>query len=73
MNAVDEAGLLVEATEVADGVDDLIFFLKGFAGHGLIEFVEGLLDLVGVCIAVQFVIGTTEHSPNGVASFPKFA
>ena len=56
-DTVDEAGLLVEATEAAGGVDYLVFFLESFAGHGLIEFVEGLLDLVGVCIAVQFVIG----------------
>ena len=57
MDAVDEAGLLVQATEAAGGVDDLVFFLEGFAGHGVIEFIKGLLDLVGVLIAVQLVIG----------------
>ena len=60
--AVDEAGLLVEAAEAAGGVDDLIFFLEGFAGHGLIQIVKGLLDLVGICIAVQLVIGAAKHS-----------
>ena len=49
----DEAGLLVEATEAAGGVDDIIFFLEGFAGHSLIKLVKGLFDLVGVLIAVQ--------------------
>ena len=29
-DAVGKAGLLVEATEAAGGVDDLIFFLEGF-------------------------------------------
>lgn len=65
-DAVDEAGLLVEATEAAGGVDNIIFFLEGFAGHGLIKFVEDLLDLVGVCITVQLVIGTAKHSQNRV-------
>lgn len=65
-DAVDEAGLLVAATEAAGGVDDLIFFLEGFAGHGLIEPVKGLLDLVGVLVTVQLVIGTAEHSQNCV-------
>ena len=65
-DAVDEAGLLVEATEAAGGVDDLILFLEGFAGHGLIEHVEGLLDLVGVLVAVQLVVGAAEHSQNCV-------
>ena len=52
-DAVDEAGLLVEATEAAGGVDDLIFFLEGFAGNGLIKLIKGLLDLVGVLRAVS--------------------
>ena len=43
-DAVDEAGLLVEATEAAGGVDDFIFFLEGFTGHDLIEILKGLLS-----------------------------
>lgn len=43
---VNEADLLVEATEAAGGVDGLI----------------------GVCIAVQLVIGAAEHSQNCVIS-----
>ena len=31
-DTVDEAGLLVQAAETAGDVDDLIFFLEGFAG-----------------------------------------
>ena len=61
-DAVDEAGLLVEATEAAVGVDDLIFFLEGFAGHSLIYLVKSLLDLIGISIAVQLVIGAAKHS-----------
>ena len=52
-DAVDEASLLVEATEAAGGVDDLIFFLKGFSGHGLIEFIKRLLDIISISIAIQ--------------------
>jgi len=63
-DTVGEAGLLVEATEAAGGVDDLIFFLEGFTGHGLIKLVEGLLDLLCVCIAVQLIIGAAKHSQN---------
>ena len=31
----DEARLLVQAAEAADGVDDLFFFLESFAGRSL--------------------------------------
>lgn len=48
MDAVGEAGLLVQAAEAADGVDDFVFFLEGFTSHGLVKVIEGLLDLVGV-------------------------
>lgn len=65
-DAVDEAGLLVKATEAASGVDDLVFFLERFASHRLVKLVEGLLDLVCVLIAVQFVICAAEHSQNCV-------
>jgi len=46
-DAIDEAGLLMEAAEAEGGIDDLVFFFERFAGHGLIKFVESLLDLVG--------------------------
>lgn len=65
-DTINETGLLVEATKAAGGVDDLVLFLEGFAGHGLIEVIKGLLDLVGVCIAVQLVVGAAEHSQNCV-------
>jgi hypothetical protein len=61
--------LLVEATEVVSGIDDLVFYLEDFVGRGLIGFDEGLLDLIGVCIAVQLVIGTAEHFQNCVGVF----
>ena len=48
----DEAELLVQAAEVTGQVDDSVLFFQGFIGQGVIEVVEGLLDLVGVCIAV---------------------
>lgn len=55
MEAIGEAGLLVEATEAAGGVDNLAFF-EVFAGQGLIEVVKGLLDIFDINIAVQFAI-----------------
>lgn len=62
----DEAGLLVQAAEVTDQIDNDILFLEGFIGQGVIEVVKGLLDLLGVLVAVQLVIGATEHSKNCV-------
>ena len=56
----------MQATEAAGGVDDLIFFLEGFASHGLIEFIKGLLDLICISIAVQFVVDTAERPQNCV-------
>ena len=53
----DEAGLLVQAAEVTDKVDDSVLFLEGFIGQGVIEVVEGLFDLVGIVGADVFVIG----------------
>ena len=64
----DEAGLLVQAAKVTDEVDDGVLFFEGFNGQGVIEVVEGLLDLVGVCIAVQLVIGAAKHSQNCVGA-----
>ena len=49
----DEAGLLVQAAEVTGKVDDGILFLEGFIGQGVIEVVEGLVNLVGVLAAVR--------------------
>ena len=53
----DEAGLLVQAAEVTDKVDDGILFLEGFIGQGVIEVVEGLFNLVGIVGAYMLVIG----------------
>ena len=35
--AIHKAGLLVQAAEVADQVDDCVLFLEGFADHNLID------------------------------------
>ena len=51
--AVDEAGLLVQAAEVAGQVDDGILLLEGFIGQGVIEIIESLFDLVGVLVVVR--------------------
>lgn len=61
-DAVDETGLLMAATETAGSIDDLVFFLAGFTGHRLIKLAIGLLDLVGVLVAVPLVIGAAKHS-----------
>lgn len=54
-DAVDEAGLLVEATKAAGGVDNLVFFFESFAGHGLIEVIEGSLDFISILGVVRLV------------------
>ena len=53
----DEAGLLVQAAEVTDKVDDSVLFFEGFIRQGVIEFVEGLFDLVGVVGAHMLIVG----------------
>ena len=42
----DETGLLVQAAEFTDQIDNGVLFLKGFIGQGVIEVVESLFDLV---------------------------
>ena len=68
----DEAGLLVQATEVTDKVDDGIFFLEGFIGQGVIEVVEGLFDLVGIVGADVLVIGIMQEFQDGVGIGAEF-
>lgn len=63
--AVNEACLLVQATEAAGGVDDFVFLLEGFSGHGLINVIKGLLDLIGISIAIQHEpLTNSEPSPQ---------
>lgn len=62
----DEAGLLVQAAEVTDKVDDGILFLEGFIGQGVIEVVKGLFDLVRVVGADVLVIGIVQELQDGV-------
>ena len=62
----DEAGLLVQATEVTDKVDDGILFLEGFIGQGVIEVIESLFDLVGIVGADVLVIGIVQQLQDGV-------
>ena len=57
----DEAGLLVQAAEVTDQIDDCILFLEGFIGQGVIEVIEGLFDLVGIVGAHVLVIGIVQQ------------
>ena len=54
--AVDEAGLLVQAAEVAGEIDDGVLFLEGFIGQGVIEVIESLFDLVSVLIAISYCV-----------------
>ena len=49
----DEAGLLVQAADVTDKVDDGVLFLEGFIEQGVIEIIESLFDLVGVLVVVR--------------------
>ena len=68
----DEAGLLVQAAEVTDKVDDSILFLEGFIGQGVIEVVEGLFDLVRIVGADVLVIGIVQQLQNGISVGTKF-
>ena len=56
-DTVNEAGLLVEATKAAGGVDNLIFFFEGFTSYRLVEFIKCLFNLLGIVGADMFVIG----------------
>ena len=62
----DEAGLLVQAAEVTDQIDDGILFLEGFIGQGVIEVFEGLFDLVGIVGTDVLVIGIVQELQDGV-------
>ena len=65
-DTVDEAGLLVEATEVADRVDDFVFLLESFTGHRVVEFIKCLFDLIGIVGTDMFVIGIVQEFQNSV-------
>ena len=62
----DEAGLLVQAAEVADQIYNSVLFLEGFIGQGVIEVIEGLFDLVGIVCAHVLVIGIVQQLQDGV-------
>ena len=62
----DEAGLLVQAAEVTDKVDDGVLFLEGFIGQGVIEVIEGLFNLAGVVGAHVLVISIVQQFQDGV-------
>ena len=62
----DEAGLLVQAAEATDKVDNGVLFLEGFIGQGVIEVVEGLFDFVRIVGAHMLVIGIVQQFQYGV-------
>ena len=68
----DEAGLLVQAAEVTDKVDDGIFFFEGFIGQGVIEVVESLFDLVGVVGADVLIIGIVQEFQDRIGVGAEF-
>lgn len=68
-DVVDEARLLVEVAEVAGSVGCLVFFLEGIAS----QLIKGLLDLIGVLITVQLVVGAQSIPKIMSVSTPKFA
>ena len=70
--AIHKAGLLVQAAEVTDKVDDGVLLLKGFIGQGVIEVVEGLFDLVSIVGADMLVIGIVQELQDGVGIGAKF-
>ena len=68
----DEAGLLVQATEVADQIYNGVLFLERLIGQGVIKVVEGLFDLVRIVGADVFVIGIVQQLQNGVGIGAEF-
>ncbi len=68
----DEAGLLVQATEVADQIYNGVLFLERLIGQGVIEVVEGLFDLVGIVGADVLVIGIVQQFQDGVGIGAEF-
>ena len=44
----DEAGLLVQAAEVTDKVDDCVIFLECFIGQRLVEVIGANVFVIGV-------------------------
>ena len=67
-----EAGLLVQAVEVTDKVDDGVLFFKGFIGQGVIEVVESLFDFVRIVGAHVLVIGIVQELQDGVGIGAEF-
>ena len=61
-----EAGLLVEAAEVTDQIDNGVLFFEGFIGQGVIEVIEGLFNLVSVVGADVLIIGIVQEFQDGV-------
>ena len=68
----DEAGLLVQAAEVTDQIDDCILFLEGFIGQGIIEVIEGLFDFVRIVRADVLVIGIVQQLQDRVCIGAEF-
>ena len=68
----DKAGLLVEAAEVTDQIDDGVLFLEGFIGQGVIKVVESLFDLVGIVGADVLVIGIVQQFQDSVGIGAEF-
>ena len=65
-DAVDEAGLLVQAAEVTDSIDDFILFFEGFTGRRVVEIIKYLFNLVGIVCRDMFVIGIVQEFQNSV-------
>ena len=68
----DEAGLLVQAAEVTDKVDDSVLFLEGFIGQGVIEVIKALFDLVRIVGAHVLVLGIVQQ-PQDTNTIPPSA
>ena len=67
-----EAGLLVEAAEVTDQIDNGVLFFEGFIGQGVIEVIKGLFDLVGIIGADVLVIGIIQELQDCVGIGAEF-
>ena len=49
-----------------DWVDDLVHFEDGFAVHGFVQILEGLLDFIAIVRAIVFIVCAAQETQDAV-------
>ena len=65
MEAGGKAGVLVQAAEGTDEVNDLVFFLGGFSERDVTEVIKGLLNLVGIVRVNLIIVDVVKEAQDG--------